>query len=233
MHSEYRSTACNRVLKFRASRVLAISIGLLVTVACSQLTREECLNMNWRTIGLADGEAGTPSQGQNEYLDVCSNFSIEIDRGLYDIGYQEGIETYCTKVSGFEVRRKGEGYLNVCPANREKDFLSGWNVGHELWTAQDKVRSAEKRRLVAVLKTVGPDVRDDRQSREIESLRLSEQQRKQVLDGRDGPHFGTGVGPQEYEYASRVSKIDKLVSECIEVQKRVVALGFDVEDDCN
>lgn len=194
---------------------------------------DECLSMNWRAAGLADAAAGAPKSSVLEHSQVCSKYSVKIDRTLYDKGYQEGIARYCTKAIGFEVGQNGDEYLRVCPADLESDFLIGWNAGHELWTARDKVRSAEKNRLVAVVRTLGPDVRDDRQSREIEYLRLSEKQREQVLDGRDGPHFGTGVGPREYEYASRVSKIDRLVSECIEVQKRVADLGFVEEDACN
>ena len=222
-----------RPTKFRGALVLAVSMSLFVTMACSQLSRDECLNMNWHAIGLSDGEAGTPPSSQNEYLDVCSDYAVEIDRNSYNAGYQAGISTYCTRAKGFDVGRRGDEYLSVCPLSLESDFLTGWNSGHELWTASEKVRSAERRRLTTVVKTLGPEVRDDRQSREIESSRLSEKQRKQVLDGTDGPHFGTGVGPQEYEYASRVSKIDRLISVCIEVQKRVAALGFDVEDACN
>ena len=197
------------------------------------MSRDECLTMNWRAAGLADAAVGAPKNSVLEHSQVCSKYSAEVDRALYAQGYQEGIAQYCTKANGFVVGQNGDDYLNVCPADFESDFLSGWNAGHELWTARDNVRSAEKKRLVAVVRTLGPDVRDDRQSREIEYLRLSEKQREQVLDGRDGPHFGTGVGPREYEYASGVSKIDSLVSECIEVQKRVADLGFVVEDACH
>lgn len=69
-----------------------------------------------------------------------------------------------------------------------------------------------------MISKLGPVVRDDRESREIELMRLTKKQRKQILDSTDGPHFGTGVGAWEYAHAIHVSKIDRLAIKCVQVQ---------------
>ena len=189
--------------------------------------------MNWHVTGLSDASTGVPARNGIDHARVCSKYGISFNHEQYNAGYQAGSEKYCTKENGFEVGKSGTEYLSVCPATNESDFLLGWNAGNALWTAIDRVRSAEKVRLNAVVSLLGPEVRDDRQSREIESARLSEIQRKQVLDGTDGPHFGTGVLPWDYAHTSHVSKIDRLIRECVAVQQRVAALGFGVDDACD
>ena len=87
--------------------------------------------------------------------------------------------------------------------------------------------------MVAVISKLGPELRDDRESREIESMQLTEKQRKQILDGTDGPHFGTGVGAWEYAHATHVSKIDRLAMRCVQMQQKAADLGFDVENACD
>ena len=214
------------------SAVVAL-LCLFVVTACSQMSHQDCLDMNWYATGLADASTGVPASNGIERSRVCGKYGESFEPQQYNTGYQAGIETYCTKENGFAVGRNGTKYSSVCPAGIEHDFLIGWNAGNELWTARDKVSSAEKVRLTAVISLLGPEIRDDRQSREIESVRLSEKQRKQILDGKDGPHFGTGVLPWDYAHTSHVSKIDRLIRECVAVQKKVADLGFDVDDACD
>ena len=217
----------------QTTRALVAFAGLFIVTACSQMSHQECLDLDWYATGLTDASAGVPPSSGIEHSRVCGKYAIAFDRDRYNVGYRDGIENYCTKENGYEVGRTGDEYLNVCPAPIENDFLIGWNAGNELWTARDKVSSAEKVRLNAVISRLGPEVRDDRHSREIESLRVPDEQRKQILEGKDGPHFGTGVLPWDHAHTTQVSKIDRLISECVEVQERVAALGFDADNACD
>lgn len=221
------------MIAFRPAPIMSSWLCLLLISGCSHMSRDECLTMNWHTAGVADAAEGAPKSRVVQYSQVCSKYSAKVDRTLYAQGYQEGIAHYCTKANGFEVAQNGDEYSDVCPANLESDFLSGWSAGHEFWTARDKVRSAEKIRITAVVKMLGPEVRDDRLSRDIMYLQTSRKQRENVLDGMAGAHFGTGIGRWEYELAAFISDIDKLIHECIEVKAKVAALGFDVVDACN
>ena len=217
----------------RTLRAVVALLCLFVVTACSQMSHQDCLDMKWHAAGLADASTGVPASNGIERSRVCGKYGESFEPEQYNAGYQAGIETYCTKENGFEVGRNGTEYLSVCPAANENDFLLGWNAGNGLWTARDKVSTAEKVRLNAVVSQLGPELRDDRQSREIEAVRLSEKQRKQILDGKDGPHFGTGVLPWDYAHTSHVSKIDRLILECVAVQKKVAELGFEVDGACD
>src|SRR5690606_18771544 len=57
----------------------------------------------------------------------------------YRLGYDEGLNVFCTASSGYNRGLNGHQYKGICPAHLEDDFLDGYVVGQEIYQAVSEV----------------------------------------------------------------------------------------------
>jgi len=112
-------------------------IALLAVIAaltgCAGLSEEECLSMDWETVGFEDGARGRPVQTIGNYRQACGEHGVTADLNGYRSGHSQGVESYCRPVRGFDEGRRGARYQGVCPADFEPDFLEAYNSGRQLY----------------------------------------------------------------------------------------------------
>ncbi len=126
-----------------------IKISLLVGVAllistCASLTKEECLTSDWQLIGQRDGEQGVDPQRQfRRHINACEKANVTPDHVLWNQGYQQGLQRYCTPVKGLVVGQQGAVYNNVCPPESERGFLRGYLLGKKEFTLRSRVKSLD------------------------------------------------------------------------------------------
>ena len=122
--------------------------ALFVVVAglagCAGLSEEECLSMDWETIGFEDGARGRPVQTISNYRQACGEHGVTADLNGYRSGHSQGVETYCRPVRGFDEGRRGARYQGVCPADFEPDFLEAYNSGRQLYQLESAVAQIDR-----------------------------------------------------------------------------------------
>lgn len=175
-------------------RVLAkrpVAIGAFVVVAgltvaaCATLSKEQCLQGDWRAIGYIDGADGRPMSRIEDHAKACEKTGATPDMSLYVQGRDQGLMRYCTEGNGFRVGRQGHSYAGVCPPPVEPEFLGGYADG-------ERVHAAESRLASARSDLDSADARADRRAREADGvedeLRNPKLNDEQIRELRDRLH---------------------------------------------
>ena len=108
---------------------------------CATMNQSECINADWKMIGIEDGTLGRAQSYIGQHRRACSKYNITPDLTNYQIGHTEGLKQYCTKQRGYEEGQRGKKYNGVCPANLEHNFLKGYNAGNKIYKVKMNIRS--------------------------------------------------------------------------------------------
>jgi len=167
----------------------SLALIVLATAGCSSMSRNECLAVDWRTIGYEDGVAGYPGNHIAQHRKACAKHGVQPDLTLYQTGREQGLQEYCQPANGYRLGVRGGSYGGVCPAELEGAFVSSFEAGHELYGLRARVSNAEsqldaKRReldrvkhdIVATSATVVSDesTKQDRADALVDAADLSE-----------------------------------------------------------
>lgn len=144
-----------------------LCLGALVALSgCASMSREECVNNDMYSKGVADGEAGYAASRLSSHQEACGKFGIKLDGPTYLAGRQEGLKTYCTPANAEAVGRAGKTYYGVCPADKEAAFNAAYKRGRMQYDidqlqvrlarireelSNDKLTAADRRRLTLEL----------------------------------------------------------------------------------
>ncbi|MBI3561099.1 MAG: DUF2799 domain-containing protein [Gammaproteobacteria bacterium] len=123
---------------------LFIPLSLLLVVgACATLNKDECQHANWRTIGYEDACKGYRSDHIGAHRSACAQYAVTPDMASYQSGYQEGLGVYCKPYNGYQLGLNGGVYTGVCSAALEPGFLSAYNTGKGIFSAQTELNNAK------------------------------------------------------------------------------------------
>lgn len=125
-----------RTMFFRLATVTSL---VALIAGCSTMNQEECIRADWRLIGEADASKGLHSSVLDEYREDCAEYAIVPDRDQYFLGFDRGLERFCTRSRGFYFGKEGGNYRGTCPAEKEPAFLLGYEPGHELFMIEDRL----------------------------------------------------------------------------------------------
>jgi len=112
-------------------------LGAVALAGCASLSQHECQLVDWHTAGLNDASKGLPLTRLAEYTQACSQYNITPDLTAYRVGYDLGLQSYCQNANGFAVGSSGAGYLGICPAALEPQFLTGYRAGYSIFVLHD------------------------------------------------------------------------------------------------
>src|SRR5690606_33693398 len=118
-----------------------VSLGL--ASCATPLSKTECMAMDWRTIGYEDGAAGHPGSRISVHRRACGEHGVAPDFDAYQAGRSEGLVEFCTAANGYRIGVAGGEYADVCPVDREDDFLRAFSEGRELYALRERVRSSD------------------------------------------------------------------------------------------
>jgi hypothetical protein len=121
------------------SRASAGALLLLVLGGCASMSKDECLTVDWRTVGYEDGVAGYPGDRIAQHRKDCAKYGVSTNLELYQQGRDQGLQEYCQPANGYRIGVGGGGYAGVCPANLEPAFLGAFNSGHQLFALEARV----------------------------------------------------------------------------------------------
>ncbi len=118
-----------------------LMLVMLALGGCSSMSKNECLTVDWRTVGYEDGVDGYPGDRIAQHRKACAKYGVTTDLVAYQQGREQGLGEYCQPANGYRIGVRGWGYGGVCPANLEPAFVAAFNSGHELYTLQERVSS--------------------------------------------------------------------------------------------
>jgi hypothetical protein len=122
---------------------LALAVATLVTSGCSSMSKDECLAVDWRTIGYEDGVEGYPGDHIAQHRKACAKYGVRADLELYQDGRRQGLREFCQPINGYHLGARGGSYGGVCPAELGQPFLAAFDSGHELYELTARVFAAE------------------------------------------------------------------------------------------
>lgn len=122
--------------------VAVIALACLGLGSCATtLSKNECLAMDWRTLGYEDGADGHPASRIGAHRKACGEHGVAPDFDAYQAGRAEGLLEFCTAANGYRVGSAGGQYAGVCPVEREGEFLRAFSEGQEAYVLRSRVNS--------------------------------------------------------------------------------------------
>jgi hypothetical protein len=129
-----------RIVRFTA-RAGALIVALVLS-GCASMDKDECLTVDWRTVGFEDGAAGYSGDRIARHRKACAEHGVTPDLTLYQQGREEGLTEYCRPANAYRLGAQGSSYGGVCPAELEGEFLSAYGSGRQLYTLESRVANA-------------------------------------------------------------------------------------------
>ncbi len=110
---------------------LIIIAGILpFLISCNTITKLQCDNKDWQSVGLTDGKKGLmPDQAFSAHNDECLQSGTQANEPAYLAGHTEGLTTFCTYDSGFSQANDGFANQPVCPDSISEAFTRGFDAG--------------------------------------------------------------------------------------------------------
>jgi hypothetical protein len=168
------------------------AILLLAIGGCATMDREECLTVDWRTVGFEDGAAGYSSDRIGQHRKACAEYGVTPDLTAYQEGRAEGLREYCVPANGFRLGSQGGSYSGICPSDLDPEFADAYHSGRQLYTLESRLSNVssqlDSRR--GDLRSAESDI-VSRSAVAISNDATAEQRAQAVLDVK---HLGERVG---------------------------------------
>lgn len=160
-------------------RLLFPVLAACMLGACATMTPEECKTARWQDVGLRDGLAGEPMSQLDSRVKDCAEAGVSVNTPLYLQGREQGLQSYCRLENAARLGLDGKSYHGVCPADVDGEFRRRRDLGYEVHSARQQLRSLEYRRL-----DLEKRLRDAARDEERRKLRdeLAELDRRQVRE---------------------------------------------------
>lgn len=128
-----------RPLKIPSIARAGAAMLLLALSGCATMDREECLTVDWRTVGFEDGAAGYSGDRIGQHRKACAKHGVTPDLTAYQEGRAEGLREYCVPANGFRLGSQGGGYSGICPSDLDPAFAEAYHSGRQLHTLESRL----------------------------------------------------------------------------------------------
>jgi len=140
---DYRAMSTLATLLARPiARALCVAFAALALGACASIGEDECVAMDWRTVGYEDGAAGMGIDRLTWRRQACAKYGVVPDLEAYRLGRDEGLLEFCVPGNGFRVGAAGQSYTGACPDLLADEFLASYEAGRQLWRLERRVDEA-------------------------------------------------------------------------------------------
>lgn len=148
---------------------------VLFLMSCASLTEDECRADNWESIGFIDGTNGRLQSFISQHGEACSDFGITPNTTEWLKGRLEGLKTYCTPQSVYEVGRRGREMNPVCSADQTSELKLANFYGLRFYEIDTEIDQLESE-LDDILNILATDFNGDLTPEQIQlrSFYLSE-----------------------------------------------------------
>lgn len=116
-----------------------IYAGFAVLAAgCSTISKDSCIAGTWESLGYEDGRKGESRGHFNKIAKTCAKYGISADAAEYRIGYDTGVQQYCSYDKGFDHGTSGNAIKTECREINSTPYLDGYNKGLPLYCSYDR-----------------------------------------------------------------------------------------------
>lgn len=115
-------------------------------IASCGLNEEKCKQSDWAAIGQADGLRGASVDRIQAYAKSCGKHGISVDQSLWKSSREEGLKTYRTPQSAYNVGRNGRVLKNVCPDADMSAMKAAHEKGWRYHLVLSKINELERER---------------------------------------------------------------------------------------
>ncbi len=128
-------------MRMNSSKLNLVWIALVFggLAGCATMSSDECLTVDWTTIGYEDGVRGYAADRIGKHRKACAKHGVTPDFAAYQSGRDQGLVEYCQPSRGFNIGSSGGRYNGVCSVDLEADFLDAYNAGYHLYTLKSNV----------------------------------------------------------------------------------------------
>ena len=123
----------------------ALALAALGLQGCASMNKDECLAVDWRTVGYEDGAAGRPAERIADHRRACARYGVAPDLNAYQAGRDQGLREFCRPLNGYRLGEHGGSYGGVCPADLDPDFVAAYDSGRELYNLRSRAAAAANR----------------------------------------------------------------------------------------
>lgn len=124
----------------RRLTTLACLAATIFVSGCASMSEEECRRANWFQQGARDALGGYSRELLHEHRKACAKAGVIPDELQYMIGYERGVRQFCTPENGLQWGLSGNRYLNTCPAELDQAFRSRYQLGKDVFDAENHLR---------------------------------------------------------------------------------------------
>ncbi|GFE79464.1 hypothetical protein GCM10011487_14640 [Steroidobacter agaridevorans] len=103
------------------------------------MDREECLTVDWRTVGFEDGAQGYSGDRIGQHRKACAKHGVTPDLTAYQEGRAQGLREYCVPANGFRLGSQGGSYAGLCPSDLDQAFADAYHSGRQLYTLESRL----------------------------------------------------------------------------------------------
>ena len=161
-------------MRFASPRLLLILLLSAALAGCATMRPEECMVADWYLIGEMDAREGrTPSHLASRARD-CAEAGYPADEASGYQGWEHGLTHFCTRAGGYRFAMEGQRYQSICPAMLEAEFLTGYDLGRQIHTAD-----GELDRLRRQLDDLDIRIRDGLEDRSLDREQLEQLRQEQ------------------------------------------------------
>lgn len=126
----------------RKSLNILIVLAAVALGGCASMSADECLTVDWTSIGYEDGSRGYTADRLGSHRKACAKHGVTADLAAYQRGHAQGVEAFCQPGRAFNYGENGGNYNGVCPAHLEPEFLEAYRAGHKLYSLRASVNAA-------------------------------------------------------------------------------------------
>lgn len=87
--------------------ITVLALGVPALGGCASMNKDECLALDWRTIGYEDGVAGHSGDRVAQHRKACGKHGVVPDLDRYQQGRSEGLQEFCRPIAGFRYGARG------------------------------------------------------------------------------------------------------------------------------
>lgn len=124
----------------------ALFIGVMcyLVLGCgAALSEKECINADWRMIGLEDGMRGKSMLSLSGYRKACSEVDVVPDLAAYEQGHNDGLKHYCVYQTGYNLGQRGSALNTACPETAMQ-YQDGYAFGRRVYDARVVVNTINR-----------------------------------------------------------------------------------------
>ena len=110
--------------------LVSLFLGFLTgCITASSVKRDYCRSIDTYKQGYSDVLSGKTAKSFNRESQFCAEYEIVLNQDQYNKGRIAGLKEFCTYEKGYKWGLDAKKYHNICPKEKEAEFLKGYKEG--------------------------------------------------------------------------------------------------------